>query len=127
MKKNRFKMEDDLKQINKEIARAEAKNRRRAVNYLLRKLRAKIKQEGLVDSGNLLKGVKKTEYEHATLAGMAPPAFHAAMLEFGSYKAGTRHTDAGHSRGTLDKHPFFLKTWMENKATVIRMLQEDYI
>ncbi len=133
MKKNIFDMDSEIKKINREIRKAEAKNRRRASNFFLRKLRANIKQKGLVDEGNLIKGVGKSEYEHATLVGIGSPGFHALMLEFGSYKSGERMTKGKgserkkpRSTGKLQGYGYFRETWAENKSKVINMLSEDY-
>ena len=80
---NKFTLKNHIASIEKDLQKAEKDALTKAANQLKREVRAHIKSIGLVDKGDLLAGVKSDVYEHGALVGMAAPAFHALLVEFG--------------------------------------------
>jgi len=131
MAKNTFKLTSFAKQIEKDLAKAERDKLRKAANLFKRRLRANIKALGLVDEGNLLKGVDSITMEHASLIGIGAPGFHALILEYGTGERftlgnGEKRTKV-RSTGSVGPTHFFLKTMQESAADVQKILTEDWL
>ncbi len=112
-KPNQFKFTSLFDEVEKDLEKGERKQRRKATNHFKKALRRKIKSKGLVDKGNLLKGVKHDEYSETHLVGIAAPGFHAHLHEFGTVK--------------MKKTPFFLETFREQTANIIKIQSEPWL
>ena len=64
---NMFTFKSEVSQFEKELDKAEKKQRMKAVTLFNKALRAKIKGLGLVDDGDLLKGVGTDRSEEHTV------------------------------------------------------------
>ena len=131
MAKNTFKIKDFSKQIEKDLAKAEKDKLRRAANLFKRRLRAKIKALGLVDDGDLLKGVDSITMEHASLIGIGAPGFHALILEYGTEERSTlgngEKRKGIRSTGKVAPTHFFLKAMQESAEDIQKILTEDWL
>ncbi|MHA1168308.1 MAG: HK97 gp10 family phage protein [Candidatus Hodarchaeales archaeon] len=131
MAKNQFKLNSFIDKIERDLAKAEKDKLRKAANLFKRRLRAKIKALGLVDDGDLLKGVDSITMEHASLIGIGAPGFHALILEYGTeerFTLGNGEKRKG-IRGTGKVEPtnFFLKTMQESAADIQKILNEEWL
>lgn len=77
-----FLFESYVDAINKDIDKYETERRKKAVQYLAKKLRQKIKNQ--YGKGNLYKGVAHVTYDKLSKVGYTKPAQHAHLIEFGT-------------------------------------------
>ena len=116
-----------MKEIERDLAKGERRVIRKAASKVKSKIRSNIKALGLVDKGDLLKGVKDDIYQHTMLIGMAPPAFDALMVEIGSYKSGERISKSGKSSGIMPATPFLLPAFRSTVGDVQNILSENWL
>lgn len=131
---NTFKLDSFIDEIEKDLAKAEKDALKKAGNFLKRRVRAKIKTKNLVDEGDLLKGVSSTNMEHATLVGMAAPAYHALLVEFGhivtlpeGHSEKARTTKQGPALKVVPPNPFFLPAFEESLTEIQNILSETWL
>jgi len=117
--KSGFKFTSFLDDTINDIEKGEIRVLRKAVSPLTKKIRSNIKAMDLVKKGDLLKGAAKLDiYQHAVLVGMAPPAFHALLVELG-HTAPNGRVIAGQS--------YFLTAFNSTYAQVQDNLSNDWI
>lgn len=134
MKLNTFKLDSFGKEFEKELNKGEKRQRMKAVKVFKEAVYSEIVAKGLVEEGNLLEGVAQADYTHATLVGMAPPAFHALMVELGSYVSGERFTKGKgkertgiRSTGVMRARPFFLPAFRKALPEMQKILTEEWV
>jgi hypothetical protein len=135
--------------IQKEIDKISSEKTRDASEYLVDKIRTKISgttrslpgRPPATSSGSLIKGVayKKTSPTTA-LVGFVPPAQHAHLMEFGtktrvnksyikinpiSKKVRKKYT--GRNLGKVDKRPFILPTFEEEKENIKKLMSTGWL
>ena len=126
-----FKLNSFIKEVEKEISKAEKEQLRKAANLFKRRLRSKIRSLGLVDDGNLLKGVSSVNLDHASLVGVSAPGFHALLVEYGTeerFTKGDGEERSGiRSTGRMPAKPYFLPTMQESLPEIQAILREEWI
>lgn len=131
MKNNTFKLNSFVKDIEKDILKAEKAKLRKASNLFKRRLRSKIKALQLVDEGNLLKGVSSTVLDNASIVGIGAPGFHALIVEYGTEDRRTlgkgEERKAVRSTGKMPAKPFFLPTMQESATDIQNILNEEWL
>lgn len=118
MKKNFFKLESFLPDVEKDIQKGEQKQIKKASSYFKRKLKAKIKAMGLVKTGNLLKGVTSNNYPNSVLVGIGAPGYHALLVEKG-HKMPTG--------GEVEGKYYFRDTFREETTNIQKILNEPWL
>lgn len=131
MKNNTFKLKSFIDDVEKDLAKAEKKRLKQAEKLLMRRVRAKIRALGLVDDGDLLKGVSSSTLSHASLVGVSAPGFHALIVEYGSEQRmtlGTGEERTGiRSTGRMPAKPFFLPAFQESVSDIQKILSEEWL
>jgi len=115
--KTGFKLDSFIGETLKDLDKAEKTVLRRVIAPLTKQIRSNIKSKGLVDDGNLLKGVKFDIYRHTVLVGMAPPAFHGLLVELG-------HTAP--NGAVIPGNPYFLPAFQSTKGEIQKKLSEEW-
>ena len=127
MKLNTFKLESFGKEFEKELNKGERRQRMKAVKVF----KDAVEQEILANldrDGHLLKGLTQTDYTHATLVGIGPPAYHALIVELGSYVSGVRKSKkTGKESGVMPAKPFFLPAFRKALPEMQKILQEEWL
>jgi hypothetical protein len=82
-KNNQFTLNSFIDPVFKDLNKSQQKQLAKASGVVKRQTKKNIKALGLVDEGNLLKGVKDDKCGSFVLVGMAAPAFHALIVEYG--------------------------------------------
>ncbi len=131
MPNNSFNLKSMTKELEKELAQAEKRQLRKAANLFKRRLRANIKALGLVDKGDLLKGVSSSTLDHASLVGVGAPGFHALILEYGTEGRSTKGEGEERkkirSTGRVEPTHFFSKTLQETAPEIQKILTEEWL
>jgi len=134
MKLNTFKLESFGKEFEKELNKGERRQRMKAVKVFKDAVSNEIVGRGLVEDGDLLQGLSQADYTHATLVGMGAPAFHALIVELGSYVSGERFTKGKgrertgiRSTGVMRARPFFLPAFRKALPEMQKILQEAWL
>lgn len=125
----------EIKKALKDIYKADSRLRRKAATHVKRKVIAKLKaapQEGGkpgdppgTDTGNLIKGMAVRGGAFTAYVGVAKPAYHAVILEFGG--VAERVTKSGKSRGFMPARPFLFPTFVEEQNAVKAILSEERV
>lgn len=131
---NKFVFKSLVKEIQKELDKAEIEKRKEAVKIFTDELKSTIKAKFPVKStttGNLLKGVKVDEYPHTTLVGMAAPAFHAYIVEFGTverfWKNKGKIRKGLRTTGTMIANPYFITSFRAAQSKMSAALEEAWL
>ena len=131
MKNNTFKLNSFIKDVEKDIAKAEKAQLRKAANLFKRKLRSKIRALGLVDQGNLLKGISSVNLDHASLVGISAPGFQALILEYGTAERTTlgkgEKRKGIRSTGKIAPTPYFTSTLQESLPEIQKILSDEWL
>ena len=113
-----------VKAINKELENIKDENIVSSCKYIAGKLRQKIKNENLVESGNLLKGVKYSVSGDIGMVGYGKPAYHAHLIEFGTIFR-KRKSDGVYT-GRTKANPILQKTFLEENEYIQRRIAENF-
>ncbi len=129
-----------VKDVMRDIKKAEKKQLRKAAVHVRKKIKQKLKAvagrslpyqvPGHI-TGDLIKGVRfafkdpntfrKTTDE--VFVGVGPPAYHAHLLEFGTR---IRTTKKGANKGQVLPRPFIIPTFQEETQAVINIMSERW-
>jgi hypothetical protein len=132
MAKNKFTYKSFVKEINSDMIKLEGVLLKEAATHLKLKIKKKLSVKGRsasgmppgIDFGNLRKGIKfeivKSPTGKRAFVGLASPAQHGHLLEFGTKE---RYTDDGRYTGRVTPRPFLVPTFMEETDAVKRILQ----
>ena len=124
MAKNSFTYNSSIEAEIKKLFKDERKVLRSAGNIAKKAVESSIASKGLVDSGNLLKGVKVEVYNTQVLVGVTAPGFHAAIVEYGTEEE--RVGKDGQSSGRMPATPFMLPAFRSSTASVQKKLSEEW-
>jgi len=131
MAKNQFTLNSLIKDVQRDIDKGKKLKLRKAGAFFRRKLKQKIKALGLVDEGNLLKGVADNALENAIIVGVGAPGYHALMVEYGTDERTTlgkgEERKEIRSTGRMPATPFFLNTLEENIPEIVNIMSEEWI
>jgi len=124
-----FKMQftSYLKDVEKEMQKAEKRQRAKAAKYLDGKLTETTTARFGSDS-NITKGVNHINEKYESKVGFGKPAYAAHLVEFGT---DTRFTTKGigsgkKGTGHITASPFFVPTMEEESAAIINIMQEAW-
>jgi len=121
---NKFTMKSFVKDVEKQLSKDERRVISKASGIFQRELRSTIKEKGLVDTGNLLKGVSRDTYQHSALVGMSAPGQHAYIVEYGTLER--RKKKNGAYSGVRPATPFFLPAYRAAEPAMIKALSEEW-
>ena len=114
-----------LKDVEKEILKADKELRSKAADVVIAELRNLLNNPtGDVPktvTGNLKKGIAKKTQQYSTIVGFKTPAHHAALVEFG-------HEIHSHGKSTgkrVKPHPFLKPAFKNTESRVIKILSES--
>lgn len=138
-----------VNEINKEIERGLKKNRVKAAQFVVKKLKQEVgnvADEGDYSKagsppnkyrGHLQKGITYKNLNYAVLVGFQDPAYHAHLMEFGTdprFQTTTTTKKSGKIKlkklryvGQVRKRPFFVKTLLANKEEIKRLTSEPVL
>jgi len=136
-----IKYQSFVKEVMKDIRKAEKKQLRKAAVHVRGKIKQKLKGvagrslPGQVPghiTGDLIKGVKFAFKNPNTMrpttdevfVGVGPPAYHAHLLEFGTR---IRKTKKGVNKGQVLPRPFIIPTFQEETQAVINIMSERWV
>jgi len=125
-KNNHFTLNSFVDEVEKELNQEKKKALKKAEKELKRRVRAKIKALGLVDEGDLLKGVSSTSFENASLVGMAAPAFHALLVELGHLVVLPKGKSPKNpnAKVVVEGKPYFMPAFRESQEKLIDILSD---
>jgi len=117
--------------VFKDLNKSQQKQLAKASGVVKRQTRANIKALGLVDEGNLLKGVKDDKYRDFILVGMAAPAFHALIVEYGHAVVLPAGYSPDENRKTkalkvVPGKPYMLPAFRMTTSKVIGIMSEEW-
>jgi HK97 gp10 family phage protein len=127
-----------IKQVIRDLDKAESQKLDKAASYLRNKMREKVSKKvrskpgdppGL-QSGNLKKGIKFVREPGKRLVGVGRPASHAHLLEFGTgprYVKNYRGKGGVKFVGAVQPRPFMIPTFEAEKENVEKILSEPWI
>lgn len=122
-----FKLDfkSNLKQIEKDMAAAEKRQRAKAARYLDDKLKEEATQR-FGSSSEITKGVAHRNDKYSSRVGVGPDAYAAHLIEFGTDKRFTTKGIGSGEKGTgfIAAKPFVFPTFDENSQQVINIMQE---
>lgn len=122
-KLNTMTLYNNIDKIFKEIESNKNKKVKEASEVIAEEVRSEIINNNLDHTGNLLKGVKTQKFgKNYYIVKMAPPAYHAFIVEYGSYLTSKRETKKGYSRGAMPPRPFFLPAFRKSQDKAIKIL-----
>jgi HK97 gp10 family phage protein len=128
-----FKLSMDIGRTIKDIDEAAKKRIRKAASVVRLALRKKIKEKFKKRTGNLLKGAVydiRANGEYAVV-GMAPPAHHAHLLEFGTHPRVVKNhlgkKGSAKEVGRIAETPFVFPTFEEQKENVETILSGTWL
>lgn len=128
--KNKFIFKSFIKEVEKDLKKAERKKLRAAGEILKKRVRTRIKITGLKKTGNLLKGVSSDLYQHRVLVGMRPPAFHALIVELGHEQILTKKQQGPIKEGKKTKvkgKPYFLPAFRDKEEAIKSKIREYWL
>ena len=131
-----FKYKSIVDNILRDVEKDEGKNRKKAAQHLVSKMREKVNKKGGASSpgqpphrrsGNLKKGITYSDdiYTRTTKVGVGPPARHAHLMEFGTVER--KNKKQNKSTGRVEARPFMRPTFSEEKDAVEKILSERYL
>jgi len=136
-----IKYQSFIKDVMRDIRKAEKANLRKAAIHVRDKIKQKLKvtagkslpgqPPGKV-TGNLIKGIRfafknPNTFKPTTdevFVGVGPPASHAHLLEFGTK---VRTTKKGVSTGHVLPRPFLIPTFQEETPEVIKIMSGRWV
>ena len=124
----RFTFRENFDKINEEMRKGETRNRKKAANYIARKMRQAIKKE--YGKGNLYEGVGTYDYATETRVGYRKPAQHAHLLELGTdirFVKNWFKTGKGLEVGKVTKKPILIELLKTEKRKVIEIMAESWV
>jgi len=131
--KNNFIFKDFTKEVFADLTKSQNKLLGKASGVVKRQVKTNIKAKGLVKTGNLLKGVKDDKYNGMVLVGMAAPAYHAFIIEYGhmvvlpvGYSPKERGDDEKPALEVVPGNPYFLPAFQSKVSQVINILSEEW-
>jgi hypothetical protein len=131
MSKNKFTLNSFVDDVIKDLEKEEKKKLKKASSILKRKTRSNIRSLGLVEEGNLLKGVKDDVYKNAVLVGLSAPAFHALIVELGTVERFTLgdgvERKGVRSTGVMPATPYFLPAFQSSLPKIQNALSEEWL
>ena len=122
-RKNEFIYKSLVSKVEKELLKDERRVISRAASVMIKNTNRFIESKGLVDMGNLLKGVKRQAYQHTVLVGISAPGYHAAIVEYGSDE---RYGKDGHGSGKMPAIPFFMPAYRLSMPKMKKILSEEW-
>jgi len=136
-----IKYQSFVKNVMKDMRKAEKKQLRNAAVHLRKKIKQKLKvtagkslpgqTPGKV-TGNLIKGIRFAFKDPSSFrptidtvfVGVGPPAYHAHLMEFGTR---IRTTKKGVNKGHVLPRPFLIPTFQEETQAVINIMSEPWL
>ena len=125
MKINSFKLDDFSKEFIRDLRKADERQQKKAAKVFEDTLKTEIQAEGLVDKGDLLKGVTSQKLKGSILAGISSPGYHAMLLEYGTSERTKEST--GQGVGRVAPHPFFEPAFPKALPAMQAALSEEWL
>ena len=130
---SKFKFTSFIKEVNKDLLKAEKRQIKKAAKHLVSKMKKKVNMRGHSQpgqapskrGGNLKKGIGyKIIGNDLVLVGYGPPAQHAHLMELGTKD---RQTKTGKNTGKVSKRPVLIPTFEEEAGPVEKILSEKWV
>lgn len=114
-----------IKQIEKDMAAAEKKQRAKAARFLDGKLKETATQR-FGSNSDITKGVDHRNDKTESKVGVGPKAYAAHLIEFGTDKRFTTKGIGSGAKGTgfIKADPFVFPTFEENASEVVNIMSE---
>jgi hypothetical protein len=129
-KKNNFTLNSFADEVFKDLEKEQKQQLKKASAVVKKQTRTNIRGLGLVDDGDLLKGVKDDVRTNAVFVGMAAPAFHALIVEYGTVERFTKgkgdERKGIRSTGVMPATPYFLPAFNSTLSTIQKIMSEEW-
>ena len=130
IKKNSFSFNSFADKVFKDLEKEQKEQLKKGSKVFKKQVRTNIRTLGLVEDGDLLKGVKDDLRTNAVFVGMAAPAFHALIVEYGTverFTLGKGDERKGiRSTGVMPANPYFYPAFQSTLPTIQKIMSEEW-
>lgn len=117
-----LRYESFLGDIDKEMRKAERRQRIKAGRHVKKKLKEKCTDKFGADS-DITKGIGSKNLKTSTIVGIGPPGQAAHLVEFGTDE---RYQQSGKHTGRIIADPFVFPVYVAETPKVVSILREEW-